>query len=85
MSRSNKVSSMQTVYFLRVNNENIFLSSPPPTPPTPLIYHVSYSVDDLNIKYLEHSQAFGPRKEIMVLNIKLVILISRIMYNLVLV
>lgn len=81
MSRSNKVSSMQTVYFLRVNNENIFLSSPPP----PLIYHVSYSIDDLNIKYLEHSQAFGPRKESIVLNIKLVILISRIMYNLVLV
>ena len=72
MSRSSKVTSMKTIHFFRDDKEN-FLFSCHIFP----IYHDSYSIGDLKIKYLEHSHAFWPRKENIVLNITWFILISR--------
>lgn len=70
MSRLSKASAMKTIPFLRYDKENLLFSFCP-------IYHDSYHTSDLNIKYLEHSHAFWPRKESVLLNIKLVILTSR--------
>lgn len=44
------------------------------------IYHDSYSTNDLNIEYLEHSHTFRPRKESILSDIKLVILYPGVAY-----
>lgn len=69
--RLSKASSMKTIHSCRYDKENLLFSF------FPINMILTAPVTDLNIKYLKHLHTFWPRKESVLLNIKLGILISR--------